>query len=116
MATAAPVKPRGTRIACSLRTSDGASGVYSVHPGRSPKSVGEVEPVKWDRQPAGHVVQGAFTIIGEMGMTGQVIMLDQAKWDALKSANLERHFYAAMLWGGAPLKVVDDALLMSRRK
>jgi len=116
MSAPVPVKPRGTRIACSLRSADGANGVYSVLPGGEAKSVGTIEPVKWDKPPAGPVVQGVFTIIGEMGMTGQVILLDQVKWEALKSTKLESHFYAALLWGGTPLKVVDDAVVMSRRK
>jgi hypothetical protein len=111
-----PSKPRGSRVACSLRCTDGASGVYSVYPGNESKSIGTMEPVKWDKPPTGPVNQGIFTIIGEMGMTGQVIMLDQVKWEALKAAGLEKHFYAAMLWGGTPLKVVDDALMMVRRK
>jgi hypothetical protein len=29
--------------------------------------------------------------------------------------NLAQHFYIAMLWGGLPLKVVEDALMMVRR-
>jgi hypothetical protein len=44
-----------------------------------------------------------------------VILLDQAKWDALQKTKLVNHFYAAMLWGGTPLKVVDDALLIAKR-
>jgi hypothetical protein len=115
MSSTTPTKPRGTRVACSLRSSDGASGLYSAYPGQQSNSIDTVEPVKWDKQPAGPVIQGAFTIIGEMGMTGQVFLLDQAKWEALNSAGLEKHFYAAMLWGGTPLKVVDDALLMTRK-
>ena len=115
MSAPAPAKPRGSRIACSLRSSDGANGIYSVFPGAQVKSIGTVEPVKWDKQPAGSVMQGVFTIIGEMGMTGQVILLDQAKWDALQKTKLESHFYAALLWGGTPLKVVDDAVVMAKR-
>ena len=115
MSAPSPAKPRGSRVACSLRTSDGANGVYSAFPGAQPKSIGSVEPVKWDKQPTGHVIQGVFTIIGEMGMTGQVILLDQAKWEALQKTELEQHFYAALLWGGTPLKVVDDAVVMSKR-
>jgi hypothetical protein len=111
----APMKPRGTRVACSLRTSDGANGVYSVFPGESPRSIASVEPVKWDREPSGEVVQGAFTVIGEMGMTGQIVLVDAEKWRALRKTGLEQHFYAAILWGGTPLKVADDALVMARR-
>ena len=109
------MKPRGTRLACSLRSSDGCNGVYSVVPGEAPKSLATVEAVKWDREPSGEVVQGAFTVIGEMGMTGQIILLDADKWRALKKTGLEPHFYAAILWGGTPLKVAEDALVMSRR-
>jgi hypothetical protein len=115
MSVPTPAKPRGSRVACSLRTGDGATGVYSVFPGEQPKTLGNVEAVKWDKQPTGPVTQAVFTIIGEMGMTGQVILLDQAKWEALKKADLEQHFYAALLWGGTPLKVVDDAVLMAKR-
>jgi hypothetical protein len=115
MSDPTPAKPRGSRVACSLRSSDGANCVYSAFPGAQPKTIANVEPVKWDRPPTGPVVQGVFTIIGEMGMTGQVILLDQAKWEALKKANLEQHFYAALLWGGTPLKVVDDALMIAKR-
>jgi hypothetical protein len=115
MSAPSPVKPRGTRIAGSLRAGNGANGVYSVYPGGEPKSIGNIEPLKWDKDPAGPVVQAMFTIIGEMGMTGQVILLDQAKWDALQKTKLVNHFYAALLWGGTPLKVVDDALLIAKR-
>ena len=48
-------------------------------------------------------------------MTGQVILLDQAKWDALQKAKLVSHFFIALLWGGTPLKVVDDALVIVKR-
>lgn len=110
------MKPRGTRMAASLRTSDGASGVYSVVPGEQPKSIAEIEPVKWDRPPSGKVVEGAFTVIGELGMTGQIILLNGYQWEALTQAKLEKHFYIAILWGGTPLKVVDDAQLINKRK
>jgi hypothetical protein len=109
------MKPRGTRLACSLRTSDGSNGVFSVYPGETPKSISGTEPIKWDKEPAGQVVQGMFTVIGEMGMTGQIILLDEEKWRALTKTNLTQHFYAAILWGGSPLKVAEDALLMARR-
>jgi hypothetical protein len=115
MSAPTPAKPRGSRVACSLRTSDGANGVYSAFPGEQSKTISTVESVKWDKEPTGPVTQGIFTIIGEMGMTGQVILLDQVKWEALKKTNLEQHFYAALLWGGTPLKVVDDAVVMAKR-
>jgi len=110
------VKPRGTRLAASLRTSDGVSGVFSVIPGDTPKSIATVEPVTWDKPPAGKVVEGAFTVIGELGMTGQIILLNGYQWEALNQAKLQNHFYAAILWGGTPLKVVDDAQFMLKRK
>jgi hypothetical protein len=116
MSSKPPTKPRGTRLACSVRSSDGACGVYSVLPGAALDTVASVEPVKWDRPPTGPIVHGSFTIIGEMGMTGQVFILDQAKWEALHKAKLEPHYYAAILWGATPQKVVEDALLMTRRK
>ncbi len=115
MSAPGPTKPRGTRIACSLRVGNGANGVYSVYPGGEAKSIGSVEQPKWDKDPAGPIVQAVFTIIGEMGMTGQVILLDQAKWDALQKTKLLNHFYVALLWGGTPLKVVDDAVMMAKR-
>ena len=93
-----PMKPRGTRLACSVRTSDGCNGVYSVIPGEAPKSLAAVEPIKWDREPTGEVVQGAFTVIGEMGMTGQIVLLDAEKWRALKKTGLD-----ATLLHGHPL-------------
>ena len=73
------------------------------------------DEIKWDKTPTGPVVQGVLTIIGEMGMTGQVILLDQAKWDALQKSKLISHFFIAMLWGGTPLKIVDDAVMMAKR-
>jgi hypothetical protein len=115
MSAPTPAKPRGTRVACSLRTSDGANGVFSVYPGSEAKTLDRKDEIKWDKTPTGQVVQGVFTIIGEMGMTGQVILLDQAKWDALQKAKLVSHFFIALLWGGTPLKVVDDALVIVKR-
>jgi hypothetical protein len=110
------MKPRGTRMAASLRTSDGVSGVFSVTPGEAPKSIESVEPVTWDKPPSGKVVEGAFTVIGELGMTGQIILLNGYQWEALTQAKLETHFYAAILWGGSPLKVVEDAQFFNKRK
>ncbi len=110
------MKPRGTRMAGSLRTSDGMSGVFSVNPGEAPKSIASVESVTWDKPPSGKVVEGAFTVIGELGMTGQIILLNGYQWEALTQAKLENHFYAAFLWGGSPLKVVEDAQFINKRK
>jgi len=115
MSAPTPAKPRGSRVACSLRTSDGANGVFSVYPGTEAKTLDRKDEIKWDKTPTGPVTQGVFTIIGEMGMTGQVILLDQAKWDALQKSKLVSHFFIALLWGGTPLKVVDDALMMVKR-
>lgn len=115
MSAPPPAKPRGSRVACSLRTSDGANGVFSVYPGTEAKTLDRKDEIKWDKTPTGPVTQGVFTIIGEMGMTGQVILIDQAKWDALQKSKLVSHFFIALLWGGTPLKVVDDALLMVKR-
>jgi hypothetical protein len=115
MTAPTPAKPRGSRVACSLRSSDGASGLFSVYPGTEPKTLDHKDEIKWDKTPTGPVVQGVFTIIGEMGMTGQVILLDQAKWEALQRTKLATHFFVALLWGGLPLKVVDDAVVMAKR-
>ncbi|MGE5793512.1 MAG: hypothetical protein ACM36B_12535 [Bacteroidota bacterium] len=115
MSAPTSTKPRGSRVACSLRSSDGANGVFSVYPGTEPKTLASKDEIKWDKTPTGPVVQGVFTIIGEMGMTGQVILLDQPKWDALQKSKLISHFFIAMLWGGMPLKIVDDAVMMAKR-
>ena len=109
------MQPRGTRLACSLRTVDGCNGSFSVYPGETPRSIARVDPVSWDRVPEKDTREGAFTIIGEMGMTGSIILLNQSQWHALTKAKLEEPFYAAILWGGNPLKVVDDATLLVKR-
>ncbi|MBI4290993.1 MAG: hypothetical protein HY661_05880 [Betaproteobacteria bacterium] len=107
--------PRGSRLACSLRTQDGCLGSYSAYPGEAPKSVAKVDPVQWDKPPQGEVLEAHFTVIGEMGMTGKMIFLNQSQWRALSQARLEEVFYAAILWGGNALKVVEDAVLLSKR-
>ena len=109
------MKPRGERLACSLKSMDGCNGAYSVYPGEAPRSVSRIEPVVWDRPPSKDVQQGAFSVIGEMGMTGRIMLLNTYQWRALTAAKLEQHFYAAILWGGNPMKVVEDAELMARR-
>jgi hypothetical protein len=109
------MKPRGERLICSLKTLDGCNGAYSVYPGEAPKSISKIEAVIWDRQPAKEVQEGAFSIIGEMGMTGRILLLNSYQWRALTLAKLEQHFYAAILWGGNPLKVIEDAQLMAKR-
>ena len=107
--------PRGNRLACSLRTVDGANGSFDVFPGEQPNSVSRVDPVKWNKEAAGAVVQGAFSVIGEMGMTGQVILVNQDQWSALIDAKLEKFFYGAILWGKSPFKVIEDAQTMLKR-
>ncbi|HXZ93745.1 MAG TPA: hypothetical protein VEG36_12790 [Burkholderiales bacterium] len=37
--------PRGTRLACSLRSGDGCQSAFDVYPGEQPGSVGKIEPV-----------------------------------------------------------------------
>jgi hypothetical protein len=109
------MKPRGQRLACSLRTVDGCTGAYDVYPGETPKSVSKVDPVKWDREPQKEVLEAAFSIIGDMGMTGHMIRVNQYQWRSLTKAKLEEPFYASILWGGNPLKVVEDATILAKR-
>lgn len=109
------MKPRGSRLACSLHSQDGCLGSYSAYPGEAPKSVAKVDPVQWDKPPQEEVLEAHFTMIGEMGMTGQMIFLNQSQWRALSQAKLEESFYAAILWGGNALKVVEDAGLLAKR-
>jgi len=108
--------PRGNRLACSLHTVDGAQGSFDVFPGDQPNSVSKVEPVKWNRPVDKPVIaNGAFSVIGEMGMTGQVVVVNQVQWQALVEAKLLNFFYAAILWGKSPFKVVEDAQTMLKR-
>ena len=108
--------PRGNRLACSLHTVDGAQGSFDVFPGEQPDSVVKVEPVKWNKPTHAPVVlNGAFSVIGEMGMTGQVVVVNQEQWRALVEAKLENFFFAAMLWGKNPFKVLEDAQTMLKR-
>lgn len=107
--------PRGNRLACSLRSVDGALGSYDVFPGEQPNSVARVDPVRWDRPTEKPVLEGAFTIIGDMGMTGQVVLVNQYQWRALIDARLEKFFYGAILWGRSPFKVIEDAQMMLKR-
>lgn len=109
------MKPRGLRLACSLRTIDGCVGAFDVHPGEAPKSIAKVDAVKWDKEPQKDVLEAHFTVIGEMGMTGHIIRLNQYQWRALGQAKLQEPFYASILWGGNPLKVVEDAQFLSKR-
>ena len=108
--------PRGSRLACSLSSTDGSQGAYDVFPGEKPGSLSKVEPVRWDKPPQGEVKQGAFSVIGEMGMTGQVVVVKQEQWKALNDAQLVDFFYGAILWGKSPFKVIEDAQMMLKRK
>ncbi len=56
--------PRGNRLACSLRTRDGAQGSFDAYPGEQPMSVSKVDPVKWNKPPEKQVLEGHSTIIG----------------------------------------------------
>jgi len=107
--------PRGNRLACSVRSVDGCIGSYDVFPGEQPNTVARVDPVKWDREPQRPVQECAFTLIGDMGMTGQVMLVNQYQWRALAEAKLENFFYAAVLWGKSPFKVIEDAQFMLKR-
>ncbi len=109
------MKPRGQRLACSLRTLDGCVGAYDVFPGETPKSISRVDPVNWDRQPKQEVLEAAFSVIGEMGMTGHIIRANQYQWRALTKVKLEEPFYASILWGGSPLKILEDAAVIAKR-
>ena len=110
------MKPRGSRLACSLRSIDACIGSFDVYPGEAPKSIARVDPVKWDKPPGKEVLQAAFSVIGEMGMTGTVLLLNQYQWRALAATKLEEPFYAMILWGGSPMKVVEDATAMAARR
>src|SRR6266446_1066198 len=108
--------PRGNRLACSLHTVDGARGSFDVFPGEQPNSVAKVAPVKWNKPTYALVVlKGAFSVIGEMCMTGQVVVVNQDQWRALVEAKLENFFFGAMLWGKNPFKVIEDAQTMRKR-
>lgn len=110
------MKPRGERIACMIETDDGARGVYSVYAGTEPKSVDRVDPVEWgDTKPKGNVTVAMFSIIGEMGMTGQIIRITGAEWLALMRTKQMTNFYATILWGGGPLKVVQAAVAIEKK-
>ncbi|MGE0875992.1 MAG: hypothetical protein AB7O31_15115 [Burkholderiales bacterium] len=107
--------PRGQRLACTLRSQDGCMGTFDVIVGEKEGSVSEVGEVKWNKPPQKPVQEGAFTIIGELGMTGQVILVNSYQWKALTDAKLEQFFYGAILWSKSPFKVVEDAQMMLKR-
>jgi len=107
--------PRGSRLACSLKTVDGCHGSFDVTPGEQPGSVATVSAVAWNKTPEKPVQEGAFTVIGDLGMTGQVILVNSYQWRALTEAKVEKFFYGAMLWGKSPFKVIEDAQMMLKR-
>ena len=109
------MKPRGQRLACSLKTLDGCVGSYDVLPGDAPKSISKVGALKWDRPPQKEVLEASFTLIGEMGMTGTMIRANQNQWRALTKVKLHEAFYVSILWGGSPFKVLEDAILLEKR-
>jgi hypothetical protein len=90
-------------------------GAFDVFPGEAPKSIARVGPVQWDREPTKEVLEAAFSVIGDMGMTGHIIRVNQLQWRALTKVKLEEPFYAAILWGGNPLKVLEDATMLAKR-
>ena len=107
--------PKGVRLGCSLKTLDGCTGTYSVFPGEAPKSVASVETVTWDRLPDQEVREASFFVVGDMGMTGILVLLNTEQWRNLTRMKLESFFYAAMLWGSDPMKIVEDATRMQQR-
>ncbi len=110
------MEPRGNRLACALKTIDGCIGTYDAYPGTAPKSVARVDPVKWDKPPQKEVMEASFSIIGDLGMTGAIVRLNQYQWRALNHVKLIEPFYGFMLWGGNPMKVVDDAMMLAKGK
>jgi hypothetical protein len=48
-------------------------------------------------------------------MTGHIVRVNQVQWRALTKVKLEEPFYAAILWGGNPLKVLEDAVMLAKR-
>lgn len=107
--------PRGNRLVCTLRTADGAQAIYDVHAGEQPNSVGKMDPVKWSKASDQPVASASFVIIGDLGLTGKAHQLSAEQWRALTLAKLEAFFYAAILWDGNPLKVVEDAMRILKR-
>ncbi len=108
--------PRGSRLACTLKSIDGCQGSFDVTPGEQPGSVASVSEVTWNKPTDKPVQEGAFTVIGDLGMTGQVILVNQYQWRALTEAKLEKFFYGAILWGRSPFKVIEDAKIILKRE
>jgi hypothetical protein len=98
-----------------MRAVDGAQGTFDAYPGEQTGSVSRVDPIKWDKRTDKPILEGAFTIIGDLGMTGQVILVNQYQWRALIDAKLENFFYGAILWGKSPFKVIEDAQTILKR-
>lgn len=90
-------------------------GSYDVIVGEKEGSISKIEEVKWSKPPEKPVQEGAFTVIGDLGMTGQVILVNSYQWKALVDAKLESFFYAAILWSKSPFKVIEDAQMMLKR-
>ncbi len=110
------MKPRGERIACMIETDDGARGVFSVLAGAEPNSVERVDPVEWGGdKPRGDVKLAMFSLVGEMGMTGQIVRITGEEWAALMHANALHGFYSTILWGGGPLKIVQAAVAVRKK-
>jgi hypothetical protein len=107
---------RGNRLVCTLRTADGAQAIYDVYPGEQPNSVGKMDAVKWTKTSNEAVLSASFVIIGDLGLTGKAQQLNAEQWRALTLAKLESFFYAAILWDGNPLKVVEDAQKIIKRR
>lgn len=109
-----PVAPRGSRLACMVKSMDGCQGTFDVHPGTAPRSIEKVDPIQWDKEPQKPIQLAMFTTIGDMGMTGQLIRVNAEQWQALADAKIEKFFYASILWGGSPFKVIEDAQMMAK--
>ena len=107
--------PKGVRLGGQLKTMDGCTGIFSVFPGEAPRSIERVEPVTWDREPTQDVREANFFVVGDMGMTGVLVLLNAEQWRTLSRARLESFFYAAMLWGGDPMKIIEDANRLQQR-
>ena len=107
--------PRGTKLACTLKSTDGAIASFHAYAGEQPGTSSRVEPIVWNRATDKPVQEGAFIVIGDMGMTGQVFVMNQKQWSAITDAKLEMSFYGAILWGKSPFKVIEEAERMLKR-
>ena len=74
--------PRGNRLACTVKSVDGAQGSFDVYPGEHARQRLRIDPMKWDRPTDKPIQEGAFTVIGDMGMTGQIIVVNSYQWNA----------------------------------